>query len=62
MLIILAIIDSVLLWKRTKKQLLARFGEDTSTQGLAMYQVMRTFQMRRTRMPKPMVDRGDSLR
>ncbi len=61
-LIIVAIIDSVLLWKRTKKQLLARFGEDTNTQGLAMYQVMRTFQMRRTRMPKPMVDRGDSLR
>lgn len=57
-LILLAVLDSFLLWRRTKPQLLARFGEDTNLRGLGMYQAMRAFQMRRTRMPKPQVERG----
>jgi hypothetical protein len=55
-LILVAIIDAVLMWLRTKKKVLAKFGQ--SEKGDAFYAVMRAFQMRRTRMPKPLVDRG----
>ncbi len=61
-LIIVSIIDAVLLWRRTKKQIHERFGKNAETQGVGMYQGMRTFQMRRTRMPKPMVERGGTPR
>lgn len=62
LLIFVAILDAVLLWRRTKKKILERFGADTETRGLAMYTVMRCFQIRRTRMPKPMVERGGTPR
>lgn len=55
-LIGLAIIDAVLMWLRTKKKLAAKFGG--GERGDAMYAIMRAFQMRRTRMPKPQVARG----
>lgn len=61
LLIIVAILDAFLLWRRTKPQLLARYGEDTNLRGLGMYQAMRAFQMRRTRMPKPQVERGAKI-
>lgn len=61
-LIIIAVIDAVLLWRRTKVRIHERFGADTRTSGLAMYTVMRCFQIRRTRMPKPMVERGGTPR
>lgn len=61
-LIIIAILDAYLLWRRTKVKILDRFGADTETRGLAMYLVMRAFQIRRSRMPKPMVGRGDTPR
>ena len=61
-LILIAIVDVWLLWRRTKPKLLQRFGADTNLRGLAMYLAMRAFQMRRTRMPKPMVERGDAPR
>ncbi|MDN5717956.1 MAG: DUF3043 domain-containing protein [Janibacter sp.] len=61
-LIIIAILDAYLLWRRTKVTILDRFGADTETRGLAMYLVMRAFQIRRSRMPKPMVDRGATPR
>lgn len=61
-LILLAVLDAVLLWRRTRTALQARFGADTPTKGLGMYCGMRMFQMRRTRLPKPMVDRGDAPR
>ncbi len=60
-LIFIAIIDAFLLWRRTKPKVLAKFGEDTELRGLGMYQAMRGFQMRRTRLPKPKVQRGDKL-
>lgn len=56
-----AIIDAILTWKRTKKKILAKFGEGTELRGLALYSVMRSFQMRRTRMPRPMVERGTKV-
>ncbi|MDV3222855.1 DUF3043 domain-containing protein [Intrasporangium sp.] len=55
-LILVAIIDAVLMWLRTKKKVIAKFGQ--AEKGDAFYAVMRAFQMRRTRMPKPLVDRG----
>ena len=61
LLIIVAVLDSFLLWRRTKPKIYARFGEDTNVRGLGMYQAMRAFQMRRTRMPKPQVERRAKL-
>ena len=61
-LILVAVLDAFLLWRRTKPRLLERFGADTEMRGLGMYQAMRAFQMRRTRMPKAMVERGPSRR
>lgn len=56
-LIAVAIIDALLMWMRTKKKVIAKFGE--SGKGDAFYAIMRAFQMRRTRMPKPVVARGE---
>jgi len=54
-----AALDSWLMWRRLKKVLVAKFGEDKVGRGLAMYAVMRGFQIRRSRMPRPMVKRGE---
>jgi len=40
------------------KQIIEKFGPDHVPSGGAMYAVMRTFQLRPTRMPKPQVKRG----
>ena len=56
--LLVAVIDAVVMWRRIKKALLAKHGEGHSMRGLAMYAVMRAFQIRRTRMPKPLVERG----
>lgn len=55
-LIFVAVVDTVLMWRRVKKQLVATFGASPS--GGGMYAALRAFQMRRTRMPRPMVERG----
>ena len=56
-LILVAILDAVLMWRRTRRKVEDRFGQ--SEKGDAWYAIMRAFQMRRTRMPKPQVDRGN---
>lgn len=58
-LILIAAVDGFLMWRKLKKRLVAKFGEDKVGRGLAMYAVMRGFQIRRSRMPRPLVDRGD---
>lgn len=61
--VILAIADGFLLWRRLKKQLIERFGDDAVMQrGLAMYAVMRAFQIRKARLPKPMIKHGEPPR
>ncbi len=55
-LIIIAIGDAVWMWRRTRRRVEEKFG--TSEKGDAWYAVVRAFQMRRTRMPKPLVARG----
>lgn len=53
-----AAIDCFLLWRRIKRRVTEKFGAAQIPRGLAMYTVMRAFQMRRTRMPRPLVKRG----
>lgn len=59
LLIAVAVTDAFLLWRKLKKRLVAKFGADAQVRGLAMYAVMRTFQIRRSRMPRPQVKRGE---
>ena len=56
-LIIVAVIDALLMWRRTRSKIEGKFGQ--SEKGDAWYAIMRAFQMRRTRMPKPRIARGD---
>ena len=52
-LILVAIVDALLMWRRTTRKVEAKFG--AAEKGDAWYAIMRAFQMRRTRMPKPQV-------
>jgi hypothetical protein len=56
-LILVAIGDAMLMWRRTRRRVEDKFGQ--AEKGDAWYAIMRAFQMRRTRMPKPQVARGD---
>ncbi|MDX3855487.1 DUF3043 domain-containing protein [Streptomyces sp. AK02-01A] len=56
--IVLIVLDSVGVAFRLKKQLAERFP-DTPRRGAVAYGLMRTLQMRRLRLPKPQVKRGE---
>ena len=56
-LILVAIGDALLMWRRTRRKMDDKFGG--AEKGDAWYAIMRAFQMRRTRMPKPQVARGE---
>jgi hypothetical protein len=56
--IVLIVVDSVVTAVRLRKQLSERFAGE-STRGAVAYALMRTLQMRRLRMPKPQVGRGE---
>jgi Flp pilus assembly protein TadB len=56
-LILVAIGDALLMWRRTRRKVEDKFG--SAQKGDAWYAIMRAFQMRRTRMPKPQVGRGE---
>lgn len=53
------IIDAFVLSRILKKRLTQRFGEQNVPRGSLMYGVLRAFQIRRTRLPKPQVKRGE---
>jgi hypothetical protein len=57
--VIATVVDVVLMWRRLRKRLIAKFGPATSMQGLMLYTVSRASQIRRTRMPRPQVKRGE---
>ncbi len=54
--------DSYLLSRVIKRSLRARFGDDVTMRGLVSYGVLRSFQIRRLRLPKPVVQRGQPPR
>ncbi len=56
--IVLIVVDSIGLAFRLKRQLAQRFP-DTPKRGAVAYGLMRTLQMRRLRLPKPQVKRGE---
>lgn len=56
--IILIVVDSIGLGIRLKKQLNTRFPNENK-KGAIAYALMRTLQMRRLRLPKPLVKRGE---
>lgn len=59
--ILIGIGDCVLLWRRLKKQINERFHQDPP-KGSKSYAIMRAFQMRLSRMPRPQVKRGQAPR
>jgi hypothetical protein len=56
-LVVVGALDTFMMWRRTKAQIVVKFGE-APPRGSAMYAVMRAFQMRRSRLPRPQVDRA----
>lgn len=56
--IVLFSIDSWFLWRATKKRVKAKFGDGAQLKGAPFYAVTRSLQIRRTRLPKPQVKRG----
>ncbi|MGW2564278.1 DUF3043 domain-containing protein [Streptomyces sp. NPDC001514] len=56
--IVMIVIDSIGIWFRLRKQLNERFPNEPKRGALA-YGLMRTLQMRRLRLPKPQVKRGE---
>lgn len=59
-LIIGTLLDEVVMVRGLKKELRARFG-DENVKGSTMYAVLRSTQLRRFRLPKPQVKRGETL-
>ncbi|MBD5788021.1 DUF3043 domain-containing protein [Cellulosimicrobium terreum] len=50
-IVLLTIVDAFLMWRGLRKRIRTKFGE--VPKGTVMYAVMRAFQLRRARMPKP---------
>ncbi len=60
-LLAVGVLDAVLLWRRVKGRVREEFDIEPP-KGSVMYVVLRAFQMRRSRMPRPAVDRGTEVR
>ncbi|MCZ7460800.1 DUF3043 domain-containing protein [Streptomyces sp. WMMC940] len=56
--IVMIVVDSIGIWIRLKKQLNERFPDEPK-RGAVAYGLMRTLQIRRLRLPKPQVKRGE---
>jgi len=54
--------DAYLLSRLLRRKLPERFGEDVVTRGVISYGILRSFQIRKWRLPKPQVDRGEKPR
>lgn len=57
-MVLAAAFDAFLMARNLKKALIARFGDGADLKGIRRYAVMRAFQLRRTRIPRPAVERG----
>lgn len=51
LMVFVAAIDAFLMWRNLRKRLVEKFG--APEKGTAMYAVMRAFQIRRSRIPRP---------
>ncbi len=60
--VLLCVFDAYLLSRLTKRKMRERFGDDVQTRGHVSYGVLRAFQIRRWRLPKPQVARGQEPR
>jgi hypothetical protein len=58
LIVLITIVDAFIMWRRLRPKLAAKFGDDAQQRGLAMYAALRVFQLRRARLPKPQVARG----
>lgn len=56
--VLLAIVDAVILAVRVRKKAREKFGADKLGRGPLMYVVFRAFYLRRMRLPRPVVKRG----
>ncbi|MBO3093701.1 DUF3043 domain-containing protein [Cellulomonas dongxiuzhuiae] len=56
--ILASVVDAWIMWRGLKKRLTVKFGESTLPRGLMMYAVLRAFQVRPSRLPKPQVKHG----
>jgi hypothetical protein len=59
-LVVMSAADAAWMSLRLKRSARAKFGADLDTKGLGWYSIMRAFQLRRTRVPRPAVKRGES--
>lgn len=57
--ILAMVVDSVIMWRKLKKQLITKFGADAIVRGTMMYSITRVFQIRRARLPKPQNKHGE---
>ena len=59
-ILLAAVVDTVLMWRKLRKRLVEKFGaEAAGAKGNGMYAAMRAFQLRRSRMPRALVKRGE---
>lgn len=56
--VVACILDGFLLARGLRRHLVAKFGEEMVPKGTVSYGVLRAFQLRRTRLPKPQVKHG----
>lgn len=59
-LILFGLLDAILLWKRTKIAFVDEFST-APPKGAASYVVLRSFQMRMSRVPRAQITRGRPL-
>lgn len=58
LLVIIALVESIIIASKIRKKITEKFGEGR-TRGVRMYVISRAMQLRRARLPKPMVKRGE---
>ena len=56
---VIMVVDVVIMWAFLKRRIVKKFGAGSVQRGTAMYAVMRVFQVRPSRLPKPQVKHGE---
>jgi len=58
--LLVAVADTFFMYRSVRKKIAAKFGDEAaSAKGNGMYAAMRAFQLRRSRMPRALVKRGE---